>query len=781
MRTLHFSPPVLLALVGCGDSGPAQLVDITDVAAGDVCANGGITVNTGLDDDGDGSLSESEISGSSTLCNGEDGTAGSDGSNGSNALVNTTELPIGDPDCPSGGLLVEVGQDDGQPGGTAGDGLLADEEVDTVQFVCNGSSPFNAAPPSFPAAVANQPAFTVSLTGGAGTSGIGGNGGEINIGNGDLLGNNSLFGLDLLPLIGESIVYADTGAVDAPAAPSSLLPDTGATPLDIASDTTLSGNILEGFTGLHIAAGATLTLSSSVTVNSVLDCHIEGALVTQSQLNLRCRNIIVEPGGSITSPSGIIGLRAAGRVQIDGDVSVDGVVAAAPGGSITIEDGAGYGGDTLINGLLSANGGEGGAGGLVQISRNIGSVFNLGVLRANGGNSSTEAGDSGQILLRSTYGQVVHSGTIEALGGNGSVGGNGRQGDVEIDDVAVLLMAGGEGVVATGSIAANGGNGTSGQGGRGGSIAILSQTTTERGPGDLLVSADVSANGGSGTSGGSAGDLTISIAAIGGNNGTDLAEATDYSDAVIRLHGIATTDLSGGDGNSRGGDGGLALITNGCHPLNSAAMGGLAMSGSFLALGGSANTTNGSGGGGGTIGGLTCVDGPGLPLGNAGILLDGEIDVSGGAGSFGGSGGGIQFIATEWLDNSADLISNGGTGTQTGGQANSVNYLLAVEGLVTTSGAREAIGGDATASEGQGGRGGNIFTIGQGVTDSSDSIANGGDGGALGIGGAGGGIVIESWTTDASTTGAQFVLGGTGGTPGEDGFITVNGQATGSL
>ena len=55
-------------------------------------------------------------------------------------LTATTELPDGTAECLLGGSRVDIGFDNGDGGGTAGDGVLQDGEVDETEIVCNGES-----------------------------------------------------------------------------------------------------------------------------------------------------------------------------------------------------------------------------------------------------------------------------------------------------------------------------------------------------------------------------------------------------------------------------------------------------------------------------------------------------------------------------------------------------------------------------------------------------------------------------------------------------------------
>ena len=64
-----------------GDSGLNTAIAITSYN-GSECANGGIEISYGLDDDSNGELSSLEVDGSSVVCNGADGQDGQDGTDG---------------------------------------------------------------------------------------------------------------------------------------------------------------------------------------------------------------------------------------------------------------------------------------------------------------------------------------------------------------------------------------------------------------------------------------------------------------------------------------------------------------------------------------------------------------------------------------------------------------------------------------------------------------------------------------------------------------------------
>ena len=126
---LHRALAVLfvLQLAGCsasdGIDGVTALVAVTDEPAGANCANGGKLIESGLDDDNNGILDSSEVDSSTYVCN------GIEASDGLNALVSVSTEPAGI-NCPSGGKLIETGQDDNN------NGILDPAEVDSADYVC---------------------------------------------------------------------------------------------------------------------------------------------------------------------------------------------------------------------------------------------------------------------------------------------------------------------------------------------------------------------------------------------------------------------------------------------------------------------------------------------------------------------------------------------------------------------------------------------------------------------------------------------------------------------
>lgn len=177
-----------LALAGCGGSDGRDGQDgqngvdgldgvttrVTDIAPGAECASGGIEVGLGVDADGDGELSDEEVTQAKIICNGDDGADGADGADGSdgvdgtdgqdgtdgtdgaNALIKLTTEPAG-LNCAAGGYRLDTGLDNGDGGETPADGVLGTGEIDATNYVCHGVDGFTVLTTLTPAAAGNCP------------------------------------------------------------------------------------------------------------------------------------------------------------------------------------------------------------------------------------------------------------------------------------------------------------------------------------------------------------------------------------------------------------------------------------------------------------------------------------------------------------------------------------------------------------------------------------------------------------------------------------------------
>ncbi|MBS2021247.1 MAG: C-type lectin domain-containing protein [Deltaproteobacteria bacterium] len=128
---------VLVSLFGCGGTVAAtgnQLVRFAAEAPGAHCAQGGVAIETGRDENADGTLQDGEVDAALTtyVCNGATGPSGPAGSNGHglDSLLTATPEPAG-ANCAFGGERIDVGID------TNDDGKLETPEITQTTFVCN--------------------------------------------------------------------------------------------------------------------------------------------------------------------------------------------------------------------------------------------------------------------------------------------------------------------------------------------------------------------------------------------------------------------------------------------------------------------------------------------------------------------------------------------------------------------------------------------------------------------------------------------------------------------
>ena len=120
-----------------GLDGKSTLIRTFIESPGEVCAGGGVGLQVGIDDNGDGFLSAVEIDETVYVCDGANGQDGAEG--GSTAgMVLSDSIRLSKSDgCPAGGRLMAFGLDDGDNGGTAGNGLLESGEIDDQTTYCS--------------------------------------------------------------------------------------------------------------------------------------------------------------------------------------------------------------------------------------------------------------------------------------------------------------------------------------------------------------------------------------------------------------------------------------------------------------------------------------------------------------------------------------------------------------------------------------------------------------------------------------------------------------------
>ncbi|HEY5955225.1 MAG TPA: collagen-like protein, partial [Polyangiaceae bacterium] len=120
-----------------GPSGYASLSTSLIEVAGTNCVAGGHKISGGVDQNGDGVLGAEEITNVFYVCDGRDAAA-------SPVLATLAAEPAGTR-CANGGQRINVGADDGIPGGIAGNQTLEPEEISSTSYVCNGIDGQNGA------------------------------------------------------------------------------------------------------------------------------------------------------------------------------------------------------------------------------------------------------------------------------------------------------------------------------------------------------------------------------------------------------------------------------------------------------------------------------------------------------------------------------------------------------------------------------------------------------------------------------------------------------------
>ena len=130
-----------------GVDGKTTLIQTFIEYPGEFCAGGGVGLHVGIDDDNDAYLSIDEIDETVYVCDGadgEDGQDGADGTGGNSGGGGTTGMMLSDSirlsksdGCPAGGRLLAFGLDNGDNGGTAGNGVLESGEIDDQTTYCS--------------------------------------------------------------------------------------------------------------------------------------------------------------------------------------------------------------------------------------------------------------------------------------------------------------------------------------------------------------------------------------------------------------------------------------------------------------------------------------------------------------------------------------------------------------------------------------------------------------------------------------------------------------------
>ena len=500
-----------------------------------------------------------------------------------------------------------------------------------------------------------------------------------------------------------------------------------------------------------------------------------------------------QTGGS----GGLIQLLADSR-----DVHASGVFSARGGAGVT--GGGGAGGQVVIDGHAVAVRGAvdlvggpstsspAGSGGSFRVDAADAIHLSFSEADLSGGGSHSAGGPGGRLEL--TAGSSIHcEGSIDLSGGSGASGGRGGRAEPKLRNLGVLRNAC--------DMTANGGNGATGPGGQGGALrftvaselysdSALSASgggSIESDAGDggevtfvtngsaestarFEISGDVEANGGAALAdsarGGAGGLVAIPLF----NNGTDGFE--------VRLLGYDRIDLSGGDGSSVGGNGGVLDINNGLFeedPTEDARFGdrGVISYVDILANGGAGGA--GVGGDGGTFVVRTA------PLGGSSAATAlynyGNWELRGGAGeSVGGQGGAFLVNTADGIFFLGDIVTSGGDSAGEGGDG-SERSELSTRGPIFFKGGMQSRGGHSLHGDAPAGIGGHLALVSSEAVELSEGAdLSGGDNMArLGEGGSGGTFIVFVPSKDSMLMGRSVDLsGGLGLTEGPAGKFHFN-------
>ena len=706
------------------------LTALTEVASSAKCPAGGVRIKTGRDWNTDGVLSDDELIATSEVCNGvtpvngvdgkdgRDGAAGANGVNGRDGVdgasgvngqngvdghdgVNgtdartllsiTTMLKAGDANCPSGGVRIESGLDDGPVNGS-----LDPAEIQSTRYVCNGTLPLYVGSTAAPAGPVG--ANAIEAIGGS----LGGNGGTIRVAlkSGTLGGNVKVFA---------------TGSLDAGVDWPITAFEPGPRPVSFTSDATLAAypNVPNGLasgdgafvvtgvpsvyrrvspmaadeaTSLTIAASVTLTVNVGIVIyvpNGVQNLGtLRGAAPSSGRPALLVVGSYFGAAGSALGSSGAEVTFLGSRFINEGAIALRGA-----------------------SGSAGENGG--------RFSVHTHEYWNRGLLDVRGGDSSgAVGGEGGQVFISSTV--FGHSGTLRFSGGTGTTGG-GAGGTVSVSTSGRTMrskqsMEGLGGACVQPACVP----------GRGGAFWLTAMGS------EVFWSSAIDVSGGAGNgsfNGGSGGTVSFSSIADRG-----LVARSIHLSASLTVNAGASTCGAGG------------LVEIALDPKELPAGQEIELLGYVgLSASGGHTSADGAGGVGGIIELLTApsVRYDAWPLGPTGAVVNSStLSARGGRGITGGSGGNLRLGifqeslfggSTEYVRNSGRLDASGAGGVSLGGSGGKVE--LRSDGFIENGGPVSLSGGDASGRGSSAGRGGTFdIKADSYVTQSAPVWLNGGEG-----------------------------------------------------
>lgn len=756
-----------LAAAGCGDGGdnvveqPPILPSISNVSVGDpTCPAGGVRVQVGADDNLDGDLDSDEVDQTSYVCNGTDMVGGED-----DVLVRTVELDPG-VECVAGGRRLDIGLDNGDGTGIQGNDTLEDDEVDTSFLDCNGTMTVVVTPPT-----GNAGSFVFDTHGGSSTAGSGGAAG-------------TLRESASAEAVNSYLMLANTGTVDASCTVPTITVDLGDVPAVFTTSTTVA----------IVAPGDQAALPNGTVFARADDTGLYVWDATNMVAN-RVTGLRVAAGATLTLPLTNAYAAEGAGFSFGSDVDIEGTLTTAVGatrrGHLNIS------GRQVRLGAASSVDTAGAAGqdsgdvyfdaqqDLIALGA-ISTIGSAGVTGRNGGQVGLEAS-----------GAIHAGGTISTRGGAATGGAAGHGGSVYLE--------GGSRVICNSADITTDGGAADGDAGDGGDIR-LGQDCLYGAPLEIRNSGDLRARGGNETgacasscSGGDGGRIDV-IASLGGGvsssgsldtrggssaNGAGGAGDTisirqgfafEPTLAVVRYEITGNVTTFGGDGATGGGHGGDVYAAN---------VGAVGSASRFLGYA-SALLDGGDGAVQGATAGSILLDPEmGGTDGGLGLFVHTDVSAHGGTGGTerGGDGGDIEFspfvdgdvrvdgapVQNFVVEGTVNL--SGGDGAQAGSSgsiraASGCNPERAVTGI-EVAGTVMLNGGDAAQASG-GDAGGLYLITARGAVSVSGTITARGGAGAMGSGGSFPGSIM--FGIPASVSANFTASGGTGSVSGGDSY-----------
>lgn len=777
-------------LAACGGSKTAPtLSQLSALPSGAQCAHGGVSVATGADKNGNGTLDPSEVSATQIVCQ----------TLSSKLLSTSTPFGNGQNGCAYGGVLTAIGLDDGGGGGVANDGVLQAGEVTNNAVSCNletpPAPPATLTPPDGPAG-----AFAIHARGGASPFAGAGEGGTVSI---DIARAANQTGGDI-KLFATGV--ADTAC--AVAAPPAF--DGGSSPWTLAANTVLlvaavvadlppngqyysdlQGHVFQhngaqGVAGIDTpVTGIEVPVAFSLTLNPAGDG--QARLVLNHGFHLRGKLLAGANTEGVSLTALDYGSDAGSLVDLSSLPTVNGVALTVTAAKIDSR------GDIHSVGGACADPTAAGRGGLVTLQATS-SLVSSGAIDVRGGaclSGSVSAGKGGNASLTATFGQLCNSSTVNAAGGATTdpiaaiapalalapAIAQPRRGG---DGGSINLFAGGV-LVTNGGLSVPGGDGEGDNGGKGGTINVtVSSANPALGPA-LQMSGSVNADGGAGTVGAKGGAVFIQNFPVRTMTGA-------VGDLVLLGYGGGPTqagiDTRGGDGfgsttQARNGGGGdvsvvqsiegsvvfvakprlvnaLSFLPNSHTPTGAVI--------NYVAIdtrGGTATGTSGQNGGG-TVSLATPLLSD-LPTLGQFVYNKGAINTSGGNGvTIAGPGGFVYLWSLSGTQNFGAITADGGTTVQSNGNGDTVISFYASAGDTTNSGAISGVGASSTGPSSQGERAAEVDIEGAHATNTAVVTLTGGSGVAPGQAGWGGAFVMFSTRGTSTQSGTVVVDGGAG-------------------